>query len=63
MLAVNAAHAFEENVRIGPFGSLLSLTSTRPGRLLATSTQAPPLALLRLDLRHLGSVMTHSPSS
>lgn len=41
-----------EKVRACPAGSLLSRTATRPGRLSATSTHAPPLSPLRVLLRH-----------
>src|SRR5260370_3338033 len=38
-------------MRVGPLPwSLLSRTATMPGRLRATSTQAPPLPLLKVDL-------------
>lgn len=40
-------------VRTGPVWSLLSRTAVVEGR-LATSTQAPPLLSLRLDLRQVG---------
>jgi two-component sensor histidine kinase len=36
---------------LGPWGSLLSRTAMMPGR-DATSTQAPPLQVLRLAFRH-----------
>ncbi len=40
------------SVSTGPSGSLLSRTAMTPGRLVATSTQLPPEALEKLDLRH-----------
>jgi len=51
-IVMKARHASGPKVRTGPFGSLLSRTSTRPGRLSATSTHAPPLFPLRVLLRH-----------
>src|SRR4051812_3834651 len=52
ILVETADQAAGENTRAGPAGSLLSRTPTMPGRLVATSTQLPPLLPLRLDFRH-----------
>jgi hypothetical protein len=41
--AVNSLHCAEVSTRTGPLRSLESRTATIPGRLSATSTQAPPL--------------------
>lgn len=41
--AVNSRHWAGERTRTGPLRSLESQTATSPGRLSATSTQAPPL--------------------
>ena len=43
--AVNCVHWAEVSTRMGPLRSLESRTATIPGRLSATSTQAPPLLL------------------
>jgi DNA-binding transcriptional MerR regulator len=44
--AVKARHSSGAKTSTGPSGSFESRTATRPGRLPATSTHAPPLVLL-----------------
>ena len=50
--SMNLAQVGVAKVRAGPLWSLLSRTAVVWGR-LATSTQAPPLLSLRLDLRQV----------
>src|ERR1017187_2597585 len=54
--AVNACHSSEVKTSTGPSRSFESRTATTSRRFPATSTQAPPLALLRLLLHHLALV-------
>jgi len=50
---MKAVQSVVVKVRTGPVWSLLSRTAVVRG-MLATSTQAPPLLSLRLDLRQVG---------
>ena len=54
MVAMNVIHASSLNASSGLFADLVSRTRTLPPS-WPTSTHAPPLPPLRVDLRHRGS--------
>src|SRR5437879_1981841 len=58
---MKSRHPADSMVRTGLCGFLESRTATTPGRLRATSTQAPPLSPLREDLRHTAPVRSICP--